>query len=74
MELFNVLISERYARILVSRFLVDFSLTVDDLIYEDLVKAVLTNNGDLKNEEYFNIISRGGLEWEGDHIKALKEV
>lgn len=74
MELFNVLISERYARILVSRFLVDFSLTVDDLVFEDLVEAVLTNNGDLKNEEYFKIISRGGLEWEGDHIGALKEV
>lgn len=59
MSLIDVLISERYARILVSRFLLDFSLTVDQVIYEELVEAVLANNGDLTTDEYFKIISGG---------------
>ena len=59
MSLIDVLISERYARILVSRFLLDFSLTVDQVIYEELVEAVLSKNGDLTTDEYFKIISGG---------------
>ena len=52
----DVLISERYARILTSRFLLDNNLSVERSKYEKLVKEFLKNNGALSSEKCFKII------------------
>ena len=52
----DVLISERYARILTSRFLLNHNLSIERSKYEKLVKAFFKKNGALNSEKCFKII------------------
>ena len=62
--LIDVGITERYARILTSRFLLNNNLNVDIESFERLASAFLKHNGVLNDEKCFKIIKgwyRGGL-------------
>jgi hypothetical protein len=54
--LIDVEITERFARILTSRFILDHNLTVNNESFERLASAFLKHNGVLTNDQCFKII------------------